>query len=101
MQKVYSAATLPDAHLILGLLRQAGIEARVFNENAQGGLGEIPFIQAWPEVWVVDERDVARAREVIGAMEGADPTTQIPCSACGEANPGNFQTCWSCGEPIG
>ena len=36
MRKVYSAPTLADAHLIAGLLRQQGIEARVFNENAQG-----------------------------------------------------------------
>ena len=100
MHKIYLAPTLPDAHLILGLLRQAGIDARVLNENAQGGLGEIPFQHAWPEVWVVEERDIARAREIIDSMEGADPTTQIVCAACGEANPGNFQTCWSCGEAV-
>ena len=100
MRKVYSAATLPDAHLIAALLAQEGIEARVFNENAQGGLGEIPFIHAWPEVWVVDERQAERARELIHALERTDTRTQVACRACGEANPANFQLCWNCGAQI-
>ena len=57
MKKIYSAATLPDAHLVRGLLGQAGIEAKVFNEKLQGGMGEIPFTHAYPEVWIIDERD--------------------------------------------
>jgi len=98
--KVYSAPTLPDAHLIAALLAQEGIEARVFNENAQGGLGEIPFIHAWPEVWVIDERHVERARQVIRALERTDTRSQVVCAACGEANPSNFQLCWNCGGQI-
>ena len=97
MRRVYSAAMLPDAHLIADLLGHAGIEARVFNENAQGGLGEIPFIHAWPEVWVVDDRDTERARALIRAHEGTNTLAQVACPACGEASPANFQICWNCG----
>lgn len=100
MRRVYSAPTLADAHLIAALLAQEGIEARVFNENAQGGLGEIPFIHAWPEVWVVDERHAPRARQLIHALERTDTRTQVACSACGEDNPSNFQLCWNCGAQI-
>ena len=42
MRRVYTAATLPEAHLIRQLLESAGINARVFNENAQGAIGELP-----------------------------------------------------------
>ena len=101
MKKIYSAATLPDAHLVRGLLGQAGIEAKVFNENAQGGMGEIPFTHAYPEIWIIDERDSERAREVIRQYERPGPHVAIlRCPACSEDNPGNFQLCWNCGEAL-
>jgi hypothetical protein len=101
MFKVYSAATLPDAHMMRGLLAQAGIEARVFNENAVGGMGEIPFTHTYPEVWVVNERDLQPARDLIREFErpAANPGS-VYCARCGETNPGNFQTCWNCGDDI-
>ena len=99
MVRIYSAATLPDAHLVRGLLGQAGIEATVFNENLQGGLGEIPFTHAYPEVWIVDERDLQRGREVIRQIERPAPSSgSVTCPRCHEASPGHFQVCWNCGE---
>ncbi|HUU71204.1 MAG TPA: DUF2007 domain-containing protein [Burkholderiales bacterium] len=101
MQRIYSAATLPDAHLIVGLLGQAGIAARVFNENAQGGVGEIPFVSAWPEVWLEDERDATRALELIRNFESSKSTDrQVACPACAEPNPENFEVCWNCGVTL-
>ncbi len=99
MIKIYSAATLPDAHLVRGLLGQAGIDATVFNENLQGGLGEIPFTHAYPEVWIVDERDLQRARDVIRQIEQPAPSSgSVICPRCHEGSPGHFQVCWNCGE---
>ncbi len=99
MVKIYSAATLPDAHLVRGLLGQAGIDATVFNENLQGGLGEIPFTHAYPEVWIVDEHDLQRAREVIRQIERPAPSSgSVICPRCNEGSPGHFQVCWNCGE---
>jgi Putative prokaryotic signal transducing protein len=95
-----SAANLPEAHLLVGLLAQAGIEARVFNEHAQGGLGEIPFTQAWPEIWLEDERDVALAEKVLAQYECTADHAPRRCTACGEQNPGNFDVCWQCGAPL-
>ena len=51
MRRVYSAASLPEAHLLLHQLLDEGIAAAVFNENAHGGVGELPFTHAYPEVW--------------------------------------------------
>jgi len=101
MVRIYSAASLPDAHLVRGLLGQAGIDATVFNENLQGGLGEIPFTHAYPEVWIVDERDLQRAREVIRQIERPAPGLgSIICPRCHEGSPGHFQICWNCGEQL-
>ena len=101
MRRIYSAATLPDAHLIVGLLGQAGIAARVFNENAQGGVGEIPFVHAWPEVWLDDEGDAKRALELIHDFENSKSTNrQVACPGCREPNPENFEVCWNCGVSL-
>jgi hypothetical protein len=101
MKRVYCAANLPDAHLALHLLESEGIRARVFNENLQGGLGEIPFTHTYPEVWLENERDFARARELIKARELAPADTAMTiCAKCGEENPRNFQLCWNCGEGL-
>ena len=46
MLKLYDASNLSEAHLLLGLLSQAGIAAQILNTYAQGATGEIPFGQA-------------------------------------------------------
>ena len=97
MQRVYAAANLTEAYLLLHRLQHAGIAARVFNEHAVGAMGEIPFTHAYPELWVERDTDAARARAVIAEYErgsnGADPW---PCPHCGESNPPAFETCWRC-----
>jgi hypothetical protein len=101
MLRLYTAANLPDAHVLRQMLAHADIEAHVFNENAQSGMGEIPFTSAWPEVWLARPGDVTRAREIVRAFERpAVPSTDAFCPACHECNPGNFELCWNCGEPL-
>jgi len=101
MQRLYSAANLPEAHLVRGLLAVAGIDARVLNEYAGGALGELPFAEVAPSVWIDEERDLARARQVIASYEkpaAASGTTR--CGACGEESPRDFSICWQCQRPL-
>jgi hypothetical protein len=101
VKRVYGAANLPEAYLVLGMLSRAGIRAHVFNEHAQGAAGEIPLVHTYPELWVEDERDYARARHIIEEYErrAADDTGVI-CPACGESNPQAFEICWHCGQSL-
>jgi hypothetical protein len=101
MRRLYKAANLPDAHLMAGLLGREGIETRVFNENAQSIMGEIPFTQAFPEVWVMDDAQLAHARDILDRIQRTAPSQTLTlCSRCGEQNPGNFELCWQCGEML-
>lgn len=100
MQKLYTAADLPEAYLVAQWLERAGIRARVLNEHAQGGLGEIPFTHAWPEVWLMDERDGPRAQRVLDAWRHAPVSPARRCPICGEENPEGFETCWHCAAPL-
>ena len=100
MQRLYVAADLPEAHLVVQLLERAGIAARVFNEHAQGGLGEIPFTHAWPEVWLLEDADMSRAQRALDAWQRTPRMPSWRCRDCGEDNPGTFEACWRCGTPL-
>jgi hypothetical protein len=99
MFRLCTAANLPEAHLLLHRLAEAGIEARVLNEHAQGGLGEIPFTHAYPEIWIMEAADEERARRVVVEFEQAPASPDTAqCTACGEMNPPAFEICWRCGN---
>ncbi len=103
MKKLYTAADLQQAYLLSHLLEQAGIAHYISNENLQGGVGELPFTHTYPTLWLFDETDEKRATAIIGVFERA-ATGQgngWRCAACGEDNPGTFETCWKCGGDRG
>ena len=101
MLRLYSAATLTEAYLVLHALERAGIPAHVLNQHAQSGLGDIPFAHTWPEVWIASAHDAGRARKVITDYESARASgSPRRCRRCGEDSPANFDSCWSCGAAI-
>jgi hypothetical protein len=63
-------------------------------------MGELPFSQAWPEVWVVDETLETRARDAIATLNTATSSPDKICPHCGEPNPGNFLSRWQCGSAL-
>lgn len=100
MERVYIAPTLLDAQLAADALASVGIATHILNANAAGALGELPFLQAQPEVWVDDTMHAARAREILAALHTAPARRDTICTHCGEANPGNFLSCWQCGRAL-
>jgi hypothetical protein len=100
MKKIYSAANLPEAHLLAQALASRGLRVRILNANAAGAMGEIPFDAAAPQLWIEDPRDEARARAVIEEFHRADAGPSRRCPACGEDNPAAFDLCWSCGKSL-
>ena len=97
MKRIFQASSLPDAHLLAGLLARAGIDVHVFNENAHGATGEIPFTHAYPEIWIIDDRDESAARAIIEEFEKPAPQGEDRiCPHCHEKNPADFAICWSC-----
>ncbi len=100
MKRLCRAANLPEAHILRGLLEQSGIESRVFNEHAQSGVGHLPVVDAYPELWV-EEQDIARASAIVEAFQRTPPSGAVhACAACGEESPGNFQVCWNCSASL-
>ncbi|MFT7223382.1 MAG: hypothetical protein ACI82Z_000916 [Cellvibrionaceae bacterium] len=93
MQKIYTAQTLLDVTDIKNFLEAARIPCELRNEYAAGGIGELSFIDAWPELWVNNE-DVRTAQQLIDSRETiAGHEWRCPC---GEMNGQNFLSCWAC-----
>ena len=100
MKRVHIAPTLLDAQLAADALASLGIVAHIFNANAAGALGEVPFMQAQPEIWVDDDAQATHAREALAGLRDAPPRDEKACPDCGETNPGNFLSCWQCGRAL-
>jgi hypothetical protein len=100
MKRVHIAPTLLDAQLAADALSGLGIATHILNANAAGALGEVPFMQAQPEVWVDDDRQATQAHEALTALLNAPPRAEKTCLRCGETNPGNFLSCWQCGGAL-
>jgi len=78
-------------------LRAAGIRCEVRNTTLSGAMGEIPFLECAPQLWVLDDRDAARASEVLEQLKRPVTGMAWRCAECGEESEPQFGTCWNCG----
>ena len=90
----------PFALLLKERLESEGIACLVRNDELSSALGEIPFVECYPELWVVDEEVWPRARLLLEKWQGAGAETGAAwtCPNCGESLEGQFQSCWKCGR---
>ena len=99
MRRVYIADSLVDGQLLVDYLVQYGIEAEMFHQNSQGGLGELAV--TWPEVWIKRNSDSNRTRLLIERFDKRpSPVYNLFCTRCNESNPDTFEICWQCGTPL-
>ena len=93
---------MPEAVLLVDLLSEHGIRARVLNANASSLAGELPIDAALPQVWVDDPSHAVRAREVIDThfRTRGHLGPPVTCPKCGEENPSSFDLCWACGTGL-
>ncbi|MBK8064240.1 MAG: DUF2007 domain-containing protein [Betaproteobacteria bacterium] len=98
MRRVYSSASLAAAHHARNLLEAAGIGAFVKNEMLASALGELPFADCQPEVWVADPAQAESAERILreGPLRLAEDAAVWQCT-CGEICEGQFTQCWRCG----
>ena len=68
MRTVFDAPNAIEAHIVLGLLGQAGIAGRIHGEYLQGAMGELPAMGLVRVL--VSDSDFARARQIIAEWDG-------------------------------
>lgn len=98
---VFSPWQRTDAWLLRDLLQQEGIAVLLRNEELFAAMGEIPFIELRPELWVIDDEVLPRAQCLIEAWQRETTTVAWSCPACGEELEGQFDACWKCGHERG
>ena len=100
MRKAFYTLDLTEAVLLRDHLLHNGVAANVMNK----GLVRIPHEGVASEVWVADDAEADEVRALIrGFFARREQTApaKLPweCQDCREENPGEFEFCWSCGQP--
>jgi hypothetical protein len=101
LRKVHTAESILEIAHLRNVLETDGIACVIRNDRLAGALGEIPFVECWPELWVVENAYLLRARELIAAAQAAGPIRSDAwiCERCGEHQDAQFDECWRCAEP--
>lgn len=101
MKKLTSSESLITINHYRNLLESEGIRCRIRNEHLGSIVGEMPFVEVWPELWVLNDLDFDRALELLdSAVSDESPQSPWRCTKCGEENEGQFAACWNCGSGI-
>lgn len=102
MKKVTSADSIITINHYKNVLTSEGIAAFVKNEHFGSIMGEVPFQEVWPELWVRNDLDLDRAKQLIAEQSSADDTPASPwrCANCNAENEGQFAACWQCGAML-
>jgi hypothetical protein len=101
MKRVWSGTTLHDTAHLKNLVELAGIDCFIKHRELGSGLGDLPFLDCSPELWVLNDGQAAGATAII--REALRPETGVPaapwrCKECGESNEAQFAECWRCGR---
>ncbi|HZY15794.1 MAG TPA: DUF2007 domain-containing protein [Ramlibacter sp.] len=98
MRRIIQAPNLAIAVMWADTLHEAGIAASVQRQFLAGAAGELPPDQCLPEVWIRDDEQEARARQLLHDLQTL-PQRRWNC-VCGELVEGGFESCWNCGRAM-
>lgn len=98
MRKIYEHIDFSRVGHYQSILESAGISTHLKNLGAAMASGEIPFVQCFPELWVVEDADYDRALDVLRPYHdrAGEDRSNWTCPSCGEAIEGTFGQCWNC-----
>lgn len=92
--------THPNGFLVMNaknIVELNGISCQIRNEFSSGAVGELSYIDVWPELWVPDWYE-ARALKIIQGLEMDISSGAWSCCGCREENEASFECCWQCSE---
>jgi hypothetical protein len=100
MKKVYSAKDPLMVGHLKNVLTTFEIRCVTCNLDLSSAAGELPPIDCWPELWVVNDEELAQAKAILkktlAPLESVKKSWR--CRDCGENIEGQFSECWKCGR---
>ncbi len=100
MRQLYTSPNTALVNHLRSILDSLGIPCRVRGEFLSAAVGELPPIECWAELWVLDDDRYDEAAEVIrrAAEDGDVDGVPWTCDGCGERIDPQFGECWKCGQ---
>jgi len=99
MQRFYQARDELEAQLLIDYLGSSHIQATMLGRYQCGAAGELSAL-AYPWVYLMEGRDLARAQELLAEFRlgPAQPgLSDWDCPQCGTRIEAQFDLCWHCG----
>jgi hypothetical protein len=98
MKLVYSAESVVQVAHMRNVLESAGIDCEVRNYHLASVIGEIPFAEGWPQLWVSEGQHAEAEQLVATALDGVQRGPEWTCPECRERIESQFTACWRCGH---
>ena len=95
MVKVYSSPISTSVHNLKNALEARGIECDIRGEALTVVAGEIPPVECWAELWILDDSKADEAKLIISGA-GQPAGESWTCPSCSETVEAEFGQCWSC-----
>jgi len=101
MIKVFEDFNFSRVGQMQSLLESHGIHTFLKNEFGSSVVGELPFVEVIPQLFVLEEKDLEKAKELLAQeVPATQPGAAWTCSGCGSEVDGNFTQCWNCGNTV-
>ena len=65
MKKLNSSESLVTINHWKNILQSEGIACEIRNQHLGSIIGEMPFVEVWPQLWIVNDLDFDRAQQLI------------------------------------
>ncbi|HUN93203.1 MAG TPA: DUF2007 domain-containing protein [Burkholderiaceae bacterium] len=88
---------LLHAQHVANVLRAAGIACELRNTALGGAIGDIPWLECAPQLWLRHAGDEPLARQLLDELKRAPDAAHWSCPRCAEWLEPQFATCWNCG----
>ena len=98
MKKVYTAQDPLVIYHLKNVLENNEIACLLTNTTLIGAVGELPPQECWPQLWILDERQLSQAVSLISeALRPHVRGAPWKCVRCNELIEAQFTECWQCG----
>ena len=101
MKKVYESQDYTRVGYFQSILEEEGIRTTIKNYGASAAMGELPFTEVFPELWILDDGQFDRAMKLVREELDTPPTPSTEewkCPRCGSTVDAGFTKCWKCGN---
>ena len=99
MIKVFENFDFSRVGQMQSLLESHDIKTFIRNQYGSSVMGEVPFVEVVPELYILAEKDLARAKQLLQLdLPVEESDDDWVCDECGVDVESTFARCWKCGS---